>query len=120
MSQRSQRMSIDGSGRHADARHERGPSAGTLQAGDAAAAADRIAGRAAPMIAAVAERVLHEDPRFRHVWLRPGSRPGSIDIGGQVADRQALQLLHAFAERWGGIELKLDAAVTGRGQPARH
>lgn len=68
----------------------------------------RQACRAAAMIAEVVQRTLHEDPRLRGVWLRPGARPGSIDIGGEVANRSLLALLDRFAEEWGGIDVDVD------------
>jgi len=66
------------------------------------------------MMAQVAQQALHEDPRFSAVWLRPGQRPGAIDIGGRVADRSLLALLQRFADDWGDIRVavQVDACAT--------
>ena len=70
--------------------------------------------RAASMMAQVAQKALHEDPRFSAVWMRAGRRPGAIDIGGRVADHSLLALLQRFADDWGDIRVavKVDARST--------
>lgn len=70
----------------------------------------RLICRANSMMAEVVERVLHQDPRYREVWLRPAQYPGRIEVGGRVACPTLLGLLRYFADEWGGVELKVQVA----------
>ena len=73
--------------------------------------------RAAQTMTEVAQEALHQDPRYRAVWLRAAGRAGRIEIGGQVDDARLLTLLRHFAEEWGGIEMNVNvvAAAAARG-----
>jgi hypothetical protein len=81
--------------------------------------------RDAASMAAVAEQALHEDARFRAVWIRAASGPagpdhrGAIEIGGSVADPRLLAVLHTFASEWGGISVDV-AVAPAASQDHRH
>lgn len=64
--------------------------------------------RDTPAVASIAERALHQDPRYRDIRLSPAAGPGRIAIHGQLADQALLTPLLQFARDWGGISLQVD------------
>jgi hypothetical protein len=64
--------------------------------------------RDAPAIAAIAERALHADPRFRAIRVRPRGTAGAIVIDGRIGEPRLLRVLDTFAHEWGGISVEVE------------
>lgn len=64
--------------------------------------------RDVPAVASIAQRALHQDPRYRAIRLTPAAGPGRIAIRGELADYALLRPLLHFAREWGGISLQVD------------